>query len=91
MNTLSSFVRARQIAARSAAQLLLAGALAFGLVTSALAEPPLDKTEIRYQGSTGQVTFIELADDLGYLAPLKLKWIGNTISGPQDIQTVVTA
>ncbi|MGY4408597.1 ABC-type nitrate/sulfonate/bicarbonate transport system substrate-binding protein [Bradyrhizobium sp. LB7.1] len=90
MNTLSSFVRARQIAARSAAQLLLAGASAFGPVTSALAEPLLDKTEIRYQGSTGQVTFIELADDLGYLAPLKLKWIGNTISGPQDIQTVVT-
>ncbi|WP_326956077.1 ABC transporter substrate-binding protein [Bradyrhizobium sp. WU425] len=32
----------------------------------------------------------ELAEDLGYLAPLKLKWVGNTISGPQDIQAVVT-
>ena len=51
---------------------------------------PLEKTEIRYQGWAGQVTFTELADDLGYLAPLKLKWVGNTISGPQDIQTVVT-
>jgi ABC-type nitrate/sulfonate/bicarbonate transport system substrate-binding protein len=56
----------------------------------AAAEPPLEKTEIRYQGWTGQVTFPELAEDLGYLAPLKLKWVGNTISGPQDIQTVVT-
>ena len=56
----------------------------------ALAEPPLEKTEIRYQGWAGQVTFTELAEDLGYLAPLKLKWVGNTISGPQDIQTVVT-
>ena len=50
----------------------------------------LEKTEIRYQGWAGQVTFTELAEDLGYLAPLKLKWVGNTISGPQDIQTVVT-
>jgi ABC-type nitrate/sulfonate/bicarbonate transport system substrate-binding protein len=36
------------------------------------------------------VTFTELAEELRYLAPLKLKWVGNTISGPQDIQTVVT-
>lgn len=54
------------------------------------AAPPLEKTEIRYQGWVGQVTWIELAEDLGYLAPLKAKWVGNTISGPQDIQTVVT-
>ncbi|HEV2098244.1 MAG TPA: ABC transporter substrate-binding protein [Stellaceae bacterium] len=32
----------------------------------------------------------ELAADLGYLAPIKLKWIGNTFSGPQDIQACVT-
>jgi ABC-type nitrate/sulfonate/bicarbonate transport system substrate-binding protein len=47
-------------------------------------------TELRYQGSVGTVTFPELAEDLGYLAPLKLKFIGNTISGPQDIQATVT-
>lgn len=46
--------------------------------------------ELRYQGSVGAVVFPELAEDLGYLAPVKLKYIGNTISGPQDIQTVVT-
>jgi ABC-type nitrate/sulfonate/bicarbonate transport system substrate-binding protein len=55
----------------------------------AAAAPP-EKTELRYQGWVGQVTYPELAEDLGYLAPVKLKWIGNTISGPQDIQTVVT-
>lgn len=66
-------------------------ALSFGLfATQAHAAPPLEKTEIRYQGWAGQVTWIELAEDLGYLAPLKAKWVGNTISGPQDIQTVVT-
>ncbi|WP_354111762.1 HipA domain-containing protein [Bradyrhizobium sp. S3.12.5] len=64
--------------------------MALGLTAPAFAEPPLDKTVIRYLGSAGQVTFIELAEDLGYLTPLKLKWVGNTISGPQDIQTVVT-
>ncbi|MEW9699778.1 ABC transporter substrate-binding protein [Paenibacillus sp. SI8] len=47
-------------------------------------------TELRYQGGVGSVTYPELAEDLGYLAPLKLKFIGNTISGPQDIQSVVT-
>lgn len=60
------------------------------LAGPAIAEPPLEKTEINYQGWAGQVVFPELAEDLGYLAPLKLKWVGNTISGPQDIQTVVT-
>jgi len=77
MNSLLRFARARH----RAAQLLLAGALALGLGAPAFAEPPLEKTEIRYQGWAGQVTFIELADDLGYLVPLKLKWVGNTISG----------
>lgn len=47
-------------------------------------------SELRYQGWTGQVLFPELAVDLGYLAPIHLKWVGNTISGPQDIQSVVT-
>jgi ABC-type nitrate/sulfonate/bicarbonate transport system substrate-binding protein len=45
---------------------------------------------LRHQGTSGQVTFPELAADLGYLAPLQLQYIGNTISGPQDIQTVAT-
>ncbi|SFU29252.1 ABC-type nitrate/sulfonate/bicarbonate transport system, substrate-binding protein [Polaromonas sp. YR568] len=66
-------------------------ALSLGLfATQGHAAPPLEKTEIRYQGWAGQVTWIELAEELGYLAPLKAKWVGNTISGPQDIQSVVT-
>jgi ABC-type nitrate/sulfonate/bicarbonate transport system substrate-binding protein len=50
----------------------------------------LERLSLRYQGFTGQVTFPELAEDLGYLAPIRLDYVGNTISGPQDIQTVVT-
>ncbi|WP_437533985.1 ABC transporter substrate-binding protein [Sorangium sp. So ce726] len=46
--------------------------------------------ELRYQGFSGMVSVPELAEDLGYLAPIRLSYVGNTISGPQDIQTVVT-
>src|SRR3954463_7589702 len=46
--------------------------------------------KLRYQGFSGMVTYPELAEDLGYLAPIKLEYEGNTISGPQDIQSVVT-
>ncbi|HSV78924.1 MAG TPA: ABC transporter substrate-binding protein [Ramlibacter sp.] len=64
--------------------------LSFAVASAPAAAAPPEKTELRYQGSVGQVTYPELAEDLGYLAPVKLKWIGNTISGPQDIQSVVT-
>ena len=47
-------------------------------------------TALRYQGWASRVIFPELAADLGYLSPISLKWVGNTISGPQDIQAAVT-
>ncbi|MEU4400033.1 ABC transporter substrate-binding protein [Micromonospora orduensis] len=47
-------------------------------------------TELRYQGSVGQVTLPELAADLGYLGDVRLKWIGNVTGGPQDIQATAT-
>ncbi|WP_262703401.1 MULTISPECIES: ABC transporter substrate-binding protein [Streptomyces] len=46
--------------------------------------------KLRYQGWAGQVTVPELAEDLGYLGDVKLDWVGNTISGPQDIQSAAT-
>ncbi|NUJ99636.1 ABC transporter substrate-binding protein [Streptomyces lunaelactis] len=46
--------------------------------------------KLRYQGSSGAVTPPELAADLGYLGDLKLDWVGNTISGPQDIQSAAS-
>jgi len=71
-------------------KLLAAVLLTLGFAAPASAQQALEKTDIRYQGWAGQVTWIELAENLGYLSPLKAKWVGNTISGPQDIQTVVT-
>ncbi|NES31720.1 ABC transporter substrate-binding protein [Micromonospora terminaliae] len=47
-------------------------------------------TELRYQGSVGQVTLPELAADLGYLGDVKLDWIGNVTGGPADIQATAT-
>ncbi|WP_436502031.1 ABC transporter substrate-binding protein [Actinokineospora sp. HUAS TT18] len=45
---------------------------------------------LRYQGWAGDVSLPELAADLGYLGDVKLEWVGNTISGPQDIQSAAT-
>jgi ABC-type nitrate/sulfonate/bicarbonate transport system substrate-binding protein len=45
---------------------------------------------LRYQGSAGAVTLPELAADLGFLGDVTLDWVGNTISGPQDIQSAAT-
>lgn len=45
---------------------------------------------LRHQGAVGDVSLPELAADLGYLGDVKLDWVGNTISGPQDIQSAAT-
>jgi len=48
-------------------------------------------TTLRYQGWNNQVTLPELAAALGYFkGKVKLDWVGNTISGPQDIQSAAT-
>jgi len=58
------------------------------------ASPSADGFErlvLRYEGSTNNVTMPELAEDLGFLAPLKLEYIGNNATGgPHSIQSVVT-
>lgn len=59
------------------------------LVSPASAQTP-ELKELRYQGWAGQVLYPELAEDLGYLAPIRLQWVGNTISGPQDVQAAIT-
>lgn len=45
---------------------------------------------LKYQGNNGTVVPAELAEDLGYLAPLRLDFVGSTVSGPASIQAVVT-
>jgi ABC-type nitrate/sulfonate/bicarbonate transport system substrate-binding protein len=50
----------------------------------------LGTVELRYQGTSGSVEPAELAESLGYLAPLRLKFVGSSFSGPQSVQAVVT-
>jgi len=51
----------------------------------------IEKLSLRYEGSTNNVSVAELAEDLGYLAPIKLSYIGNNATGgPHSIQSVVT-
>lgn len=52
--------------------------------------PAPEPIKLRYMAAPGTVSPIELAADLGYLAPLELDFISSTTSGPQSIQAVVT-
>ncbi|RBM14753.1 ABC transporter substrate-binding protein [Prauserella sp. PE36] len=63
---------------------------AAGALTGCGAASGVNTRTIRYQGWAGQVIPSELAADLGYLGDVKLEWVGNTISGPQDIQSAAT-
>ena len=69
--------------------LALAGAAAVSTACGTASGSSSTKT-LRYQGSAGAVTLPELAADLGYLGDVTLDWVGNTISGPQDIQSAAT-
>lgn len=53
-------------------------------------EGELEALSFRYLGSPGAVTLPELAEDLGYLAPVKLDYAGISTGGPQGIQIVLT-
>jgi ABC-type nitrate/sulfonate/bicarbonate transport system substrate-binding protein len=51
----------------------------------------LETLVLRYEGNTNNVSIPELAEDLGYLAPVKLQYMGNnSTGGPHSIQAVVT-
>jgi len=54
------------------------------------AEAGSELVALRYMAAPGIVSPLELAEDLGYLAPLKLEFVSTSTSGPQSIQAVVT-
>lgn len=72
--------------------LLIAATLGVGACGSSgqAAQTPDGRTIVRYQGWSGEVYPQELAEDLGYFQKIKLEWVGDTTSGPQDIQSVAT-
>lgn len=67
-----------------------AASAACGRATADGGQGGQETRKLRYQGWAGQVTLPELAEDLGYFGEVKLEWVGNTISGPQDIQSAAT-
>ena len=69
---------------------IAAGSVLSGCSSGSASPGPAETTVIRYQGWSGEVLYPELAADLGLLGDLRLEWIGNTTSGPQDIQATVT-
>ena len=80
-------------AALLTATTVLAGCGGSGNTAAAAAgsvDPGTQTEELQYQGWANQVTLPELAADLGYLGDVRLDWVGNTISGPQDVQSAAT-
>ncbi|WP_030769080.1 MULTISPECIES: ABC transporter substrate-binding protein [unclassified Streptomyces] len=67
-----------------------AAAVSCGTATAGSGGSGAQIKTLKYQGSVGAVTLPELAADLGYLEDVRLEWVGNTISGPQDIQSAAT-
>ncbi|MFI5761385.1 MULTISPECIES: ABC transporter substrate-binding protein [unclassified Streptomyces] len=67
-----------------------AAAVSCGTATATGGSKGEQITSLKYQGAVGSVTLPELAAELGYLGNVTLDWVGNTISGPQDIQSAAT-
>ncbi|MFF0543693.1 ABC transporter substrate-binding protein [Nocardia thailandica] len=88
---LSAFRRRRPLRALAAALVLPAALAAVTACGNSSAPTSADgKTVLRYQGTTGQVQFWELADELGYFSKVKLQWESDTTSGPASIQAAAT-
>lgn len=78
------------VAALAALGAVAAAALT-GCASSEAATTSDGAVKLRYQGWNDQVTLPELAQALGFFdGKVKLDWVGNTISGPQDIQSAAT-
>jgi ABC-type nitrate/sulfonate/bicarbonate transport system substrate-binding protein len=83
--------RALRVRATLAVLALGASAVVTGCTASAATTDDGGVVTLRYQGWNDQVTLPELAEALGYFdGKVKLNWVGNTISGPQDIQSAAT-
>ena len=70
---------------------LLSAAAGLAMSGARAATPdPARPDRLRYQGWAGTVLVAEIAEALGYLDPIKLEWVGDTTSGPQDLQAAAT-
>jgi ABC-type nitrate/sulfonate/bicarbonate transport system substrate-binding protein len=86
----SSLTATRALVAALVAAVPLSVVGACSLPSSEASPRDAGPVTVRYQGWANSVTLPELASDLGYFPTIKLTWVGNTISGPQDIQSAAT-
>lgn len=77
---------------KSLGQLSVLSLMALSLIAcSKQSDTPANQVhELRYQSLTSVVSLPELAEDLGYLGDLKLKYVGSVQGGPQDLQALTT-
>lgn len=77
---------------KSLGQLSVLSLMAVSLIAcSKQSDTPANQVyELRYQSLTSVVSLPELAEDLGYLGDLKLKYVGSVQGGPQDLQALTT-
>lgn len=78
------------LAAVAATALALSLSACAGASADSAAVNDSGRTVLRYDGSVGQVTFPELAEDLGYFEEVELEWVGDSTGGPQSIQSAAT-
>lgn len=90
MNTLNPNPFGRRRLLRNGLSAIAAGTVLGGCSLGGALPRAGETRTVRYQGWTGEVLFPELAADLGLLEDVRLEWIGNTTSGPQDIQATMT-
>ncbi len=49
-----------------------------------------EKSVLNYQSLSSLISYPELAEELGYLAPIRLNYLGNVLGGPQDLQALAS-
>ncbi len=76
---------------RAAALILLLATVGCSRASATKHPDGYETLSLRHEGSAGVVSLPELAEDLGYLAPIKLEYVGNnSTGGPHSIQAVVS-
>ena len=84
------FTHSRRLFLAASATALLTASAALSIAPARAADG-LETKVIRYQSSTGaDISPLELADALGYLAPITLERVGDVQGGPANLQAAAT-
>lgn len=91
MNNILNFFQSFKSGTSIALKIGLLGLMTFSLAAcNKNSDHPAAANELRYQSLLGTVNLPELAEDLGYLGSIKMKYVGSVQGGPQDLQALST-